>query len=154
MAVFTIAIAGSGVLTGLLGATVVGQAYMQKQQADAQAAEIERQAEQERVAAEGEELQRRQRLNKAMAANVVSQSMSGIAGEGTPESIAMESAKQISLSEGMENLSDRLRRSQLQRMAKNTKRAGTLAAGSTLLKGGIQAASMGMSGGGDTGGLA
>lgn len=149
MAIFTIAAAGGGgstALMGVLGGTVVGSAYLQKQQADAQAAELERQADQERIAAEGRELQRRQKLNKALAANVVMQSASGMRSEGTPESIALESAKQISLSEGMEQLSDRLRQAQLKRMAANTRTAGTMAAGSTLLKGGLQAATMGAGG--------
>ncbi len=133
MAIFTIVAAGAA-LAG---------AYLQKQQADVQAAEIERQADQERIAAEGEELRRRQQLNKALAANVVSQSMSGIAGEGTPESIALESAKQISLSESTEQLSDRLRQSQLKRQAKNIRSAGKLAAGSTLLRGATQISQLG-----------
>jgi hypothetical protein len=41
--------------------------------------------------------------------------MSGITGEGTPASIALESAKQIGSSEGMINLSEKLKRAQLRR---------------------------------------
>jgi hypothetical protein len=61
---------------------------------------LNRQAEEEKIAAEGRELQRKQELNRVLAANNVSQSMSGITGEGTPASIALESAKQIGSSEG------------------------------------------------------
>jgi hypothetical protein len=45
--------------------------------------ELQRQAEEERLAAQSRELQRREELNRALAANVVGQAMSGISGEGT-----------------------------------------------------------------------
>ena len=127
-------------------ATGIGTAIGVKSQLDAAKAQeyqLEAQAEQERVSAESRELQRRQQLNKALAANVVGQSMSGIAGEGTPQSIALESAKQVSISEGVESLSDRLRQAQLKRQASNVRGAGKLAAASTLLKGAQTAAQMG-----------
>jgi len=127
-------------------ATGIGTVVSVKGQLDtakAQQYELEAQADQERVASESRELQRRQQLNKALAANVVGQSMSGIAGEGTPQSIALESAKQVSISEGVESLSDRLRQAQLKRQASNVRGAGKLAAASTLLKGAQTAAQMG-----------
>jgi hypothetical protein len=55
--------------------------------------ELKRQAEEERLAAQSRELQRREELNRALAANVVGQAMSGISGEGTPASIALASAE-------------------------------------------------------------
>ena len=94
-------------VVAVVGAGV--QANQQKNAAEAQKFEFERQAEEEKISAEGEELTRRQRLNKVLAANVVSQSISGMSGEGTPESIALESAKQAPISEGVEGLSDRLK---------------------------------------------
>jgi hypothetical protein len=48
-----------------------------------QEVELKRQAEEERLAAQSRELQRREELNRALAANVVGQSMSGISGEGS-----------------------------------------------------------------------
>lgn len=118
-------------------------ANTQKNVADAQAFELERQAEEEKISAEGQEVQRRQRLNKVLAANVVGQVTSGISGEGTPESIALASAKQASISEGIEGLSKRLKSAQRIRQAGNVRAAGQAQASSTLLKGGFQVAQSG-----------
>ncbi len=131
------------VVSGVITATE------QKKAASAQGFELERQAEQEKLSAQGREVQRRQQLNKVLAANVLGQAAAGISGEGTPESISLASAKQASLSEGLESLSDRLRQSQLRRQAATTRSAGRTAAASTLLKTGISAASLG-GGSGDT----
>jgi hypothetical protein len=112
--------------------------------------ELKRQAEEERLAAQSRELQRREELNRALAANVVGQSMSGIAGEGTPASISLASAKKASLSEGTIGLSEKLKQAQLRRQASSARQAGYLQAGSTLLGGvmqGISLASGGKSGG-------
>lgn len=124
----------------LLAASTAVTVSQQRAQAGIQSAELERQADQEKISAEGLELQRRQRLNKILAANVVSQAVSGTTGEGTPAAISLSSAKQASISEGIESLSDRLRRSQLTRQASNIRGAGKIQAVSTLLKGGFQAA--------------
>lgn len=107
----------------------------QKKAAQIQEAEIIRQAEQEKVSAEGRELARRQKLNKILSANIVGQSMSGMTGEGTPESIALSNAKQVSLSEGLEGLSERLKQAQMKRQAANVRSMGNTQATSTLLKG-------------------
>jgi hypothetical protein len=104
--------------------------------------ELKRQAEEERMAAQSRELQRREELNRALAANVVGQSMSGISGEGTPASIALASAEKASLSEGTIGLSEKLKQAQLRRQAKSAKQTGYLAATSTLLKTGAQSASL------------
>lgn len=112
----------------------IAPAYYQKQAAEAQEAELKRQAEDEKVAAEGRELQRRRELNRALSANIVSQAASGISGEGTPESIALASAKNVSISEGMETLSDRLRVAQLRRQGQNVGLAGTYQAAGTLFE--------------------
>ena len=100
--------------------------------------ELKRQAEQEKVAAESRELQRRQELNRALAANMVSMGQSGIAGEGTPASIALSSAKQVGISEGAISLTDKLRQAQLRRQGANAAQAGKLQAASTLLQTGTQ----------------
>ena len=109
--------------------------YGQVQSGKAQQSEFERQAEEEKIAAEGRELQRKQELNKVLAANEVSASMSGMTGEGTPASIALESAKQIGASEGMINLSDKLKRAQLRRQGANARSTANIQATSTLLSG-------------------
>ena len=107
-----------------------------------QEVELKRQAEEERLAAQSRELQRREELNRALAANVVGQSMSGISGEGTPASIALASAEKASLSEATIGLSEKLKQAQLRRQAKSAKQTGYLAATSTLLKTGAQSASL------------
>ena len=109
--------------------------YGQVQSGKAQQSEFERQAEEEKIAAEGRELERKQELNKVLAANAVSASMSGMTGEGTPASIALESAKQIGSSEGMINLSEKLKRAQLRRQGANARSTANIQATSTLLSG-------------------
>ena len=113
--------------------------------------ELNRQAEEERLAAQGRELQRREQLNKALAANVVGQAMSGISGEGTPSSLALASAKKAGLSEATISLSEKLKQAQLRRQGKAAKQAGYMAATSTLLKTAGQVASLAPSGGGGGG---
>lgn len=105
--------------------------------------EYKRQAEQEKVAAQSRELQRRQELNRALAANVVGFGQMGIAGEGTPASIALASAEQAGISEGALSLTEKLRQAQLRRQGSAAGQIGKLQAASTLLQGGAQIASLG-----------
>jgi hypothetical protein len=105
--------------------------------------QLKRQAEQEKLAAQSRELQRRQELNRALAANIVGQGQMGIAGEGTPASIALSSAQQAGISEGALSLTEKLRQAQLRRSGSEAARAGTLQAASTLLQTGAQVASLG-----------
>jgi len=104
--------------------------------------ELKRQAEEERLAAQSRELQRREELNRALASNVVGQAMSGISGEGTPASIALASAKKAGLSEATIGLSDKLKQAQLRRQASSAKQTGYAQATSTLLKGATQIAQL------------
>ena len=104
--------------------------------------EYKRQAEQEKLAAQSRELQRRQELNRALAANVVGFGQMGIAGEGTPASIALESAKQAGISEGAISLTEKLRQAQLRRQGSEAARTGKLQSASTLLQTGTQVAQM------------
>jgi hypothetical protein len=118
------------------------QMYGQTQAGKAQEQALKEQAKQEELAAESQELARRQELNRALAANVAALSTAGISGEGTPASLALESARQAGLSEMTIDLSERLRRASLQRQAGAARQAGQLAAASTLLKTGLQVAQM------------
>ena len=93
-------------------------AYGQVQAGKAQKVALKEQAKQEELAAQSQELARRQELNRALAANVAALSTAGISGEGTPASLALESARQAGLSEMTIDLSERLRRASLQRQAK------------------------------------
>ena len=85
---------GAVVLSAVVGVTAERKATA------ADKIELKRQADEEKLSAEGQEIERRQRLNKVLAANIVGQASSGISGEGTPESIALGSAKKASASEG------------------------------------------------------
>ena len=104
--------------------------------------ELNRQAEEERLAAQSRELQRREELNRALASNVVGQAMSGISGEGTPASIALASAKKAGLSESTIGLSEKLKQAQLRRQASSARQTGYAQATSTLLKGATQIAQL------------
>jgi uncharacterized membrane protein len=115
------------------------QAYGQVQAGKAQKAAIREQAKQEEMAAQSQELQRRQELNRALAANAVALSTAGITGEGTPASLALESARQASLSEMTIDLSERLRRASLERQARSAVQTAGISAASTLLQSGVKA---------------
>ena len=120
--------------TAIAGSTALST-YGQIEAGKAQQEALERQAEQEKIAAEGRELQRRQELNKVLASNIVGASTSGMTGEGTPASIALESAKAIGTSEGMIGLSDKLRQAQLRRQGAMARGTAGIQAASTLLSG-------------------
>lgn len=91
------------------------------------------QARQEKIQAESEELARREELNRQLAAQNVALAAGGIGMEGTPASIALESAKSISQSEGMISLSGKLARAQTIRSGQAAKAAGYTQGVSTLL---------------------
>ena len=123
------------IIGSLIAVSTGTQIYGQLEAGKDQEAALKTQAEEERVAAESRELERQQKLNRALAANAVGIGMSGIKTEGTPASIALESAKNVGLSEGMLKLSDRLAQAQLKRQAATTASASRIGAASTLLKG-------------------
>ena len=128
-------------MTWLITATVVMgvstgvQVYGQVQAGKAQEDALKEQARQEKIAAEGRELERQQQLSQALAANTVGLAAGSVSMEGTPASIALESAKNIGMSEGMIGMSDKLLQAQLKRQGKNAKSASQLSAASTLLSG-------------------
>ena len=117
-------------------------AYGQVQAGKAQEIQLKEQAKQEELAAQSQELQRRQELNRALAANVAALSTSGISGEGTPASLALASAEQVGLSEATIDLSEKLRRASLERQAQTAKGTAYIGAASTLLSGGAKAAQL------------
>ena len=117
-------------------------AYGQVQAGKAQKVALKEQAKQEELAAQSQELARRQELNRALAANVAALSTAGISGEGTPASLALESARQAGLSEMTIDLSERLRRASLERQARSATQVAGLTAASTLLGGGLKAAQL------------
>ena len=126
----------------LAGLSAGVSAYGQVQAGKAQKAALKEQARQEELAAQSQELARRQELNRALAANVAALSTAGISGEGTPASLALESARQAGLSEMTIDLSERLRRASLERQARSATQIAGLTAASTLLGGGLKAAQL------------
>lgn len=94
----------------------------------------ERRAEEERIAAQAEELKRREELNRVLASNILSQATSGIAAEGTPASLALEQAKTIGESEGVLALSQRLRERNLLMEGRTARSMANLQAASSLMK--------------------
>lgn len=124
-------------IIAVAGAAVTAES--QRRQAKAQEIEMEVQQEQETLAAQGEELDRRRQLNRILASNIVGQFASGITGEGTPESIALSNVKTAALSESQMQLSQRLREQQLKFQRENLRSASRMQQGATLLKGATQA---------------
>ena len=127
------------VIAGVMAASTVVSAVGQINAGKAQQIEMNRAAEEEKIAAESLELQRRQELNKVLAANNAALAAGNIGMEGTPASIALGSAEQASLSEGMAGLSSRLKQAQFKRQGATARSAGNLASASTLLSGVAQA---------------
>ena len=118
-------------------AVIVGtgmQVYGQVQAGKAADDAAKEQARQAKIAADGEELKRREELNRILAANNAALAAGGIGMEGTPASIALSSAEDISLSEGMIGLSGRLKRSQMRRQGAMAAKMGRTAALSTTLQ--------------------
>ena len=136
------------IIAALIAGSTAVSVYGQLQAGKAQQQALEQQAEQERLAAESAELKRQQDLGNALAANVAGLAASGIKAEGTPASIALESAKNIGLSEGMIKLSDRLKQRQLKIQGANARSASQYAAASTLMSGATSAYGAMPSGGG------
>ena len=126
------------IFTILAAVSTAVSTYGAVQAGKAQQMEMNRAAEEERIAAESLELQRRQELNKVLAANNAALAAGGIGTEGTPASMALGSTKKASLSEGLAGLSSRLSQSQKIRQGKTARSAGNLQAASTLLSGAAQ----------------
>jgi len=127
------------VIGTVIAVSTVVQTYGAIEAGKAQQDELNRQAEEQKLAAEIEETKRRQELNRALAANNLSMSMDGLSGEGTPASIALKNSENIGFSEGVANLSASLAQSQLRRQARNARFTGNMQGVSTLMKGATQA---------------
>lgn len=104
---------------------------------------LETQAEQEKLSAQTDEVSRRRRLNQVLASSTQAASASGILGEGTPQSIALASAKNVASSEGAASLSDKIRQDLLRRQGREARSAGQVQAASTLINTGISAYQVG-----------
>lgn len=117
-------------------ATIAGTAatvYGQVESGKAQEEQAEIRARQEKMAAEARELQRRQELNKVLAANAVSMAAGGVSGV-TPESVALQTSKDIGASEQVISVSEKLKRAQIKRQGALDRGTANIQATSTLLK--------------------
>jgi hypothetical protein len=130
----------SWVVTVVTVAAAVYSAQQSREAGKQQQYNLERQAEQERLSAEDQEIQRRDKLNKVLSANIASAAASGTLGEGSQQSIAIGAAQRVASSEGAESLSERMRQDLLRREGKAAKTAGDVQAASTLLNAGVKAA--------------
>jgi len=130
----------SWIITAVVATSAAVSARGQYIAGKTQEIELKRQAEEEKIAAQAREIERRQELNRMLAANIAAQAQAGITGEGTPASLALAGAREAGLSEATISLSDRLRQATLRRRAASEKQAGYLQAASTLLSGGARAA--------------
>ena len=130
------------VIGTVIAVSTVVQTYGNIEAGKAQQDELNRQAEEQKLAAEIEETKRRQELNRALAANNLSMSMDGLSGQGTPESIALKNSENIGFSEGVANLSASLAQSQLRRQARSARFTGNMQGVSTLMKGATQIAQL------------
>jgi transcriptional regulator with GAF, ATPase, and Fis domain len=117
----------------VMAVSTAAQMYGQIQTGKMQQDEYKKQAEEAELAAKNESLMRMEELNRNLAANNVSLAAGGMKIEGTPSSIAMESAKKIGSSEAMESLSSKLKIAALKRAGKNARATANIQATSTLL---------------------
>lgn len=121
----------------VVAAIAVSTAFTATQQIKAgkrQAEMLMVQKREEELQAKTEELARREDLNATLAANQLALATSGISGM-TPESISLESARQVSSSESAIGLSSRLKSAQRERQAANAAATGRAQAAGTLLSG-------------------
>ena len=122
------------IVAALTAVSTVYTATQQVKAGKAQAEEMLRVQQEEELQAKAEELARREETNRTLAANQLAMATSGISGM-TPESIALESARQVSSSESAIGLSARLQSAQRARQAKNIAKTAETQAVSTLLSG-------------------
>ena len=122
------------VAAGLAVAGIGAQAFTTIEAGKAAEEAADRRAEEERIAAQAEELKRREELNRVLASNILSQATSGVAAEGTPASLALEQAKTIGESEALITLTNRLRQRNIIQSGRDARRSANLQAVSTLLQ--------------------
>lgn len=123
-------------------ATTIGtglhSANQAKQQGKTQQSELNRQADQEKIAAVDREGQRRRRLNEILSSSITQTGASGATFEGSPQAIAKAQIGQAELANSGAKVSDLSRISQLKRRGKAAKIMGKNRATETLLNTGAQ----------------
>lgn len=125
----------------IAGGSAIQQSKAQKAEGEVQEAELERQAETEKIAAVDREGQRRRRLNQILGTTIAETGARGIKFEGSPAVRAAADIQQAELAEAGAKISDLSRISQLRRAGKGARIRGKTQARGTLLTGAAQAAS-------------
>lgn len=116
----------------------ISQAKAQKAEGKVQQAELNRQADQEKLAAVDREGQRRRRLNEVLGTTIAQTGARGIQFEGSPQAIASAEITQAELAEAGAKVSDLSRIAQLRRAGKGARIQGRQRARATLLTTGAQ----------------
>lgn len=129
MSFFIVAATVASTAVATYGQVQAGKAADEAAKIAAREAELE---------AQTEALGRMQELNRTLAANQASMAASGVSG-GTPESIALESAKQIGASEQVIGLTSKLKQAAMIRQGQAAKASAYTSALSTAIKGGTAA---------------
>lgn len=94
----------------------------QGQQAREQEANLNRQADLEKLAAKDRSIERRRRLNKVLAGQIASTGARGIAFEGSPQAVAKGDIRQFELEKLGAQVSDLERITQLRRSARSARK--------------------------------
>lgn len=141
-------------ITAAVVASTAAGIYGQSVSAKAQQAQIKDQMRQEELAAQSEELARREQLNEALAANMVDVASSGVQAESFA-SLNLNNARKMGLAESQQDLTESLRRAALQRKSKNVSAIRDAGIVSSLLNAGtsylsLKGPSNSSSGGGET----
>lgn len=105
---------GVSAVTGLSGSA---------EQKEGERAELDRQAELEKIAAKDRSIERRRRLNTVLAGQIAATGASGIAFEGTPQAVAKGDIRQFELEEAGAKLSDLERIAQLRRASRAARKS-------------------------------
>lgn len=119
------------------------EAYSQYEAGKAQQYQYEAEAEQAKSGARDQEIERRQRLLKALASRQVATAAGGTTPAGTPMALINEDYRQAELDKQTLEGTTAARVSTLKTAARNARSLGTLNAVGSLLQGGAQLASIG-----------
>ena len=123
------------IIAAALGiAGTAGQVFATVEAGKAAEEAAERRAEEERIAAQNEELKRREELNKVLASNIMSMATSGVKLESGTSLKGEGTAKTIGESEALIGLTNRLRQRNIIQSGRDARRSANLQAVSTLLQ--------------------
>ena len=131
-------------IIALVSMAVAGgaSAVQQRKAGKAQQIVLNEQAKQEEIAARDAELERRERANQVLAAQIAGLGGAGISGEGSPTQIAVVEGQRRGLEDlGAATVLERRQRS-LREQGKSARRLGNLRAATTILQTVGQAASI------------